>query len=32
MKPYSELTRQELPELKASLKEQYNEYQSHKLT
>ena len=32
MKPYSELTRQELLELKASLKEQYNEYQSHKLT
>ena len=32
MKPYSELTRQELLELKASLKEQYTEYQSHKLT
>ena len=32
MKPYSELTRQELLDLKASLKAEYNEYQNRKLT
>ena len=32
MKPYSELTRQELLELKSSLKAEYNEYQNRKLT
>ena len=32
MKPYSELTRQELLDLKASLKAEYNEYQKRKLT
>ena len=32
MKPYSELTREELLELKASLKAEYTEYQNRKLT
>ena len=32
MKPYSELTRQELLELKSSLKAEYNDYQSRKLS
>ena len=32
MKPYSEMTRQELLEQKAALKAEYNEYQKRKLT
>ena len=32
MKPYSELTREELLELKAQLKQQYKEYLKRKLT
>ena len=32
MKPYSELTRQELLELKSELKAQYTQYQNRKLT
>ena len=32
MKPYSELTRQELLELKDALKVEYNEYQNRRLT
>ena len=32
MKPYSEMTREELLQLKTSLKEEYKEYQSRKLT
>ena len=32
MKPYSELTRQELLELKSELKAQYIQYQNRKLT
>ena len=32
MKPYSEMSREELLELKASLKAEYNEYQNRKLT